>query len=169
MNPDEVAEAFDILFKAGSVRHFGVSNFSPSQFDLLASRLSANTPLVTNQVELSPIACGVLSDGTLDQCLRIRIKPMLGSPLKHLHDKSIDEKIRQNTLTVLGDIASSHGVTVDKVSLAWGLQHPSHPVTIIGTSQLDRIQAAAESVNITLTREEWFRVWCAGVGRAGVP
>lgn len=38
-----------------------------------------------------------------------------------------------------------------------------------GTSKLDRIQIAAEAVNLTLTREEWFRIWCAGVGRVSVP
>lgn len=36
---DEVAEAFQILKDEGTVRHFGVSNFLPSQFDLLQSRL----------------------------------------------------------------------------------------------------------------------------------
>ena len=39
LDPDEVAEAFVALKKAGKVLHFGVSNFTPSQFDLLASRL----------------------------------------------------------------------------------------------------------------------------------
>jgi predicted oxidoreductase len=51
LDPDEVAEAFVALRGAGKVLHFGVSNFRPSQLDLLASRLPM--PLVTNQVELS--------------------------------------------------------------------------------------------------------------------
>jgi len=170
MNPDEVAEAFQVLKGDGLVRHFGVSNFSPSQFDMLSSRLSPSTPLVTNQVELSPITATVLSDGTLDQCITRRIKPMLWSPLKHLHVQSFDKNILANTHRVLEEVSASHGnVGVDKVSLAWGLRHPSNPVTIIGTTKKDRIDAAVESLNIHLTREEWFKIWCAGAGRAEVP
>jgi len=148
MNPDDVAEAFEVLSKYGSVRHFGVSNFSASQFDLLSSRLSPHTPLVTNQIELSPVACSVLSDGTLDQLLKYKIKPMLWSPLKHLHHESIDEKTKQKIHSVLNEIAAAHNSTPDRVSLAWGLQHPSHPVTIIGTTKIDRIQVGAESISI---------------------
>jgi predicted oxidoreductase len=169
MNPDEVADAFDTLSKNGSVRFFGVSNFSASQFDLLSSRLNPNTALVTNQIELSPVACSVLSDGTLDQCLKLRIKPMLWSPLKHLHNKDIDQKIRQTTLEVIDEIAAAHNTTADRISLAWGLQHPSQPVTIIGTTKIDRIQVGVDALKISLTREEWFRIWCAGVGRRSVP
>lgn len=53
MNADEVAEAFSELHKVGKVKHFGVSNFSPAQFDLLQSRLGKL--LVTNQVEINPL------------------------------------------------------------------------------------------------------------------
>ena len=38
MDADEVADAFNELHKVGKVKHFGVSNFTPSQFDLLQSR-----------------------------------------------------------------------------------------------------------------------------------
>src|SRR5262249_31365857 len=43
MDADEIAEAFSSLRASGKVRHFGVSNFTPSQFELLHSRF----PLVT--------------------------------------------------------------------------------------------------------------------------
>ncbi|HXA47261.1 MAG TPA: aldo/keto reductase, partial [Burkholderiaceae bacterium] len=49
MQADEVAEAFDALHRTGKVRHFGVSNFTPAQFELLSSR----HPLSANQIELS--------------------------------------------------------------------------------------------------------------------
>lgn len=51
MDADEVAGAFEALRSAGKVAHFGVSNFTPAQFELLASR----TTLVTNQIELHPL------------------------------------------------------------------------------------------------------------------
>ncbi|MGE1115894.1 aldo/keto reductase, partial [Priestia megaterium] len=39
MDPNEVAEAFSRLKQEGKVRHFGVSNFLPSQFHMLSSYL----------------------------------------------------------------------------------------------------------------------------------
>ena len=51
MDADEVASAFVALREAGKVLHFGVSNFLPSQFDLLSSRL--DFPLVTNEIQCS--------------------------------------------------------------------------------------------------------------------
>ena len=79
MNPAEVAEAFAKLHKAGKVQVFGVSNFSPSQLNLLQTAMA--DPLVVNQVEihLGRLAC--FEDGTLDQCLQHRITPLAWSPL----------------------------------------------------------------------------------------
>jgi len=64
MNADEVAEAFLQLHSSGKVKHFGVSNFSSSQFQLLQSRL--DKPLITNQVEINPLNFTVFEDGTTD-------------------------------------------------------------------------------------------------------
>jgi len=80
MDADEVAAAFAHLRSTEKVRHFGVSNFTPSQCALLASRLPFG--LVTNQVELSPLEMSVLHDGTVDYCQRERIAPMAWSPLR---------------------------------------------------------------------------------------
>ncbi|MDW1923777.1 aldo/keto reductase, partial [Vibrio sp. 736] len=79
MDADEVAEAFTELHKVGKVKHFGVSNFTPRQFELLQSRLGK--PLVTNQVEINPLNFEVAHDGTLDQMQMLRTRPMAWSCL----------------------------------------------------------------------------------------
>ena len=79
MDADEVAEAFSELYKIGKVKHFGVSNFTPRQLELLQSRLGK--PLVTNQVEINPLNFEVAHDGTLDQLQMNRIRPMAWSCL----------------------------------------------------------------------------------------
>ncbi|MGB0863672.1 MAG: aldo/keto reductase, partial [Saprospiraceae bacterium] len=48
MDADDVAEAIIQLKKQGKILHFGVSNFTPSQFKLIQSRLE----IATNQIEL---------------------------------------------------------------------------------------------------------------------
>ena len=53
VEPQEVAEAFEQLVAAGKVRHFGVSNHTPGQVELLKS--AVKQPLVANQVQLAAI------------------------------------------------------------------------------------------------------------------
>lgn len=56
MDPAEISRAFEELKEEGKVRTFGVSNFLPDEFRLLKSYLTV--PLITNQVELSPLRMG---------------------------------------------------------------------------------------------------------------
>ena len=79
MDPAEVAAAFDELYRAGKVLGFGVSNFTPSHLAMLASHVEQ--PLVTNQVEVSALHLEPFVDGTLDQALERRMRPMAWSPL----------------------------------------------------------------------------------------
>ena len=50
-DPEEVAEAFDRLAASGKVRHFGVSNVTPGQLELLKKYVKQ--PLVFNQLQFS--------------------------------------------------------------------------------------------------------------------
>ena len=79
MDPEETAGALDALIAEGKTRHVGVSNFSPSRYRLLASKLKA--PIVTNQVEFSPIHLDPISDGTFDTALIEGHVPMIWSPI----------------------------------------------------------------------------------------
>ena len=79
MDPAEISRAFEELKEEGKVRTFGVSNFLPDEFRLLKSYLTV--PLITNQVELSPLRMGNMENGVINQCMEERIHPMLWSPL----------------------------------------------------------------------------------------
>ena len=63
MDPNEVAKAFSQLKQEGKVRHFGVSNFLPSQFNMLSSYL--DFPLITNQIEVSALQLEHFEKGQL--------------------------------------------------------------------------------------------------------
>ena len=78
-NPEEIAGAFDELRRRGLVRRFGVSNFAVPKFRMLQSYLAE--PLLTNQIEASPLHLNAFDDGTIDLALRMRIRPMVWSPL----------------------------------------------------------------------------------------
>jgi len=78
IDPREVNEAFVRLRQSGKVRHFGVSNFLPHQWESLASKLEV--PLVTNQIEYSVMNLAAHGDGNIDWCQKLEIRPMAWSP-----------------------------------------------------------------------------------------
>jgi predicted oxidoreductase len=164
MDADEVAEAFQALRRAGKLLHVGVSNFAPSQFELLASRLDAE--LVTNQLEISVAHIDAFLDGSLDLCQRRRVSPMAWSPLSGgrlftgRDERSVG--LRQ-ALTAVGHQVG--GATLDEVALAWLLTHPARIVPVLGTGKLERIRAAVRAETLRLSREQWFTLWCASTGK----
>jgi predicted oxidoreductase len=164
MNADDTAQAFYDLRQAGKVRHFGVSNFTPSQFDLLQSRL--DFPLVTNQIEFSVTHVVPLYDGTLDQAQRLRVPPMAWSPLGGGSLFRSDDATAQRVRHTLTQIGQAHGVAdVETVALAWLLAHPANVLPVLGTSKLDRLQKAAAAESLILDRQEWFAILEASNGR----
>lgn len=161
MDPNELAEVFRELRKAGKVLNFGVSNFSSSQFDLLNRKY----PLATNQVEVSLLHRHAFDDGTLDQCLDLGIAPMAWSPLGGgaLFQKSEDESIGRIRNTS-NQLCEKYSCQLDQLLYAWIVKHPSGIVPVVGTSNLDRIKRAKEALEIRLSREDWYRLWSAASG-----
>lgn len=167
MDADEVAEAFTELHKVGKVKHFGVSNFTPRQFELLQSRLGK--PLVTNQVEINPLNFEVAHDGTLDQMQMLRTRPMAWSCLGGGSIFSGESEQAIRVRSELEAIREEVGATsIDQVIYAWVRRLPSKPIPIIGSGKIERVQTAVNALNIELTREQWYRVWVASKGH-GVP
>lgn len=163
MDADEVAEAFTTLRYHGKVAHFGVSNFTPSQFDLLQSRWDES--LVTNQVEINPLRFDVIHDGTLDQLQRLQVKPMAWSCLAggELLTGESQQAVRvRETLSAIGEELG--GVSIDQVIYAWVMRHPSKPLPIIGSGNIERVKAAKQAYDLKLTREQWYRIWVASKG-----
>ncbi len=163
MDPDEVAEAFTALRQSGKVLHFGVSNFTPSQFDLLASRL--DFALVTNQIEVSVLSLDLLHDGTVDQCLQKGIAPMVWSPLAggRIFSEQSERAARvRQALQAVGQELG--GAPLDQVALSWVLTHPARFVPILGSGKIERIQSAVRAEALRLSREQWFAIWSASAG-----
>ncbi len=162
MDADAVASAFLHLRKSGKVRHFGVSNFTPFQFELLQSRL--DFPLVTNQVEVSVLQMDALHDGTLDQCQQRRISPMAWSPFGGGRLFAGQGERESRLRSVLQEIGGEYHATADAVALAWLLRHPSHIVPVLGSGDIGRLRSAKRALQLDLSRDEWFRIWTASTG-----
>ncbi len=163
MDPAEVSEAFRELYQSGKVRNFGVSNFSPSQFDLLSAYVEM--PLVTNQVEISPMHLDSFIDGTLDHLMMKGVSPMAWSPLAggdlFKNEDQRSEAVRKALLAV-GEKQSEN--RLDTLAYAFLLNHPSRILPIVGSGKIERVKNAIDSLKIRFTQEEWLNVYKAALG-----
>ncbi|MFN8716510.1 MAG: aldo/keto reductase family oxidoreductase [Gemmatimonas sp.] len=160
MDADEVAGAFERLYDEGKVLRFGVSNFTPAQFELLHARY----PLVTNQVECHPLHRAPLHDGTLDQAQRLRARPMIWSPLAggRLFTSDADDAMRvRGTLAAIGE---AHGVSAATVAFAWLMRLPSRPHPIAGSRRIEAMREAVAATRVPLDSQEWTEILVAASG-----
>ncbi len=160
MDPEELAATLADLRQQGKVLAFGVSNHNPSQFALLHRRL----PLVTNQIELSPLHMGALADGTLDQALDLGLRPMIWSPLARGRLFTGQSEQEQRVRAVLQSLANGYGVTLATVAYAWIIRHPSRPMPITGSRRIEALQEAVRALSLHLSTEDWYRIWQASMG-----
>ncbi|AWL10996.1 putative oxidoreductase YcsN [Saliniradius amylolyticus] len=160
MDADAVAEAFHRLQKDGKVRHFGVSNFTVPQFELLQSRLE--TPLVTNQLEISAVHSDYLFDGNLDFLQQQRIAPMAWSCLGGGDVFSADEfaPLRK----VAERIGEHYNASLDQILLAFVLALPCQAMPLLGSGNIERIRRQVQALDIKLDRQHWFALLEAARG-----
>jgi len=158
MDPSEAAEAFTRLKQEGKVRHFGVSNFLPSQFNMLSSYL--DFPLITNQIEVSAMQLEHFEKGTINLCQEKRISPMIWSPLAggEIFTSQNERAVRlRETLQKIANELNVDGI--DIVMYAWLLAHPAKMMPIVGSGKLDRVKSAIAATKLTLDRQQWFTIF----------
>lgn len=160
---DEVAAAFDILHSSGRVHHFGVSNFSMVQFEML--RKNINVPLVTNQIEISPYHLEHFHNDNITYLQGERIRPLAWSPLAGGKIFSPTDATSERLHSTLATISQELDVAIDTLALAWLLHHPSGIVPIIGTGKVERIESAVAALEVPLTDEQWYRIYIASTGK----
>lgn len=162
---DETATGLERLLREGKIRHAGVSNYTVPQFDLLSDRM--NTPLVTNQLEISVLHTDALYDGTLNQCEQARIRPMAWSPLAGGRLFDADDPAAGRVRAAMEAMRERYdGAADDALAFAWVMAHPSRPVGIIGTNKIERIRSTAQASTITLERQDWYALWEAAQGHS---
>ena len=160
MDADALAECFGRLRTAGKVLHFGVSNFTPSQFALLSRRID----LVTNQIEASPLHVAPFYDGTLDQAQDLGIAPMIWSALAGGRLFTGQDDAAQRVRGVLERIAGARGISVTTLVYAWLLRHPARLIPLTGSRRLDAMREAVAALDVEIDAQAWYEIWVAGNG-----
>ncbi len=160
MDAAALADTFRALTAEGKVAHWGVSNHSAIQFDLL----NRHHPLVTNQLELSPLALQALDDGSLDQAQALGRRPMIWSPLAggRLFSGQGERAVRLRS--EMSAIAARLRISIATLAYAWTLRHPSRPHPITGSGRIDGIREALDALDVRLDPEDWYAIWTASQG-----
>ncbi|MDR1432385.1 MAG: aldo/keto reductase [Propionibacteriaceae bacterium] len=178
VEPEEVARAFDELHAAGKVRHFGVSNQTPGQLELL--RRTVRQPLIANQVQLSITHAPLIAQGVAMN--------MAGLDQSVSRDLGLIEYARLNDIVlqawspfqagfftgpfignpeyaelnaVIDRLAAKYGVPAEAIATAWILRHPAKWQVVLGTTSPTRLQAAAAGADVELTKPEWYELYRA--------
>lgn len=177
MEPEEVAEAFDLLESQGKVRYFGVSNMRPDQIRLL--KKCVRQKIVANQLQFSPMHAEMVSvglevnmvtDGAVDRdggilnyCRLHDITVQPWSPFQYGFFEGVylkNEKFPEFNKTV-AQLCEKYGIEDTAIIVAWLCRHPSDMQTVTGTMNVGRLRALSRGASVRLTREEWYRLYLA--------
>ena len=151
--------ALDAAVKSGKVRAVGVSNFRPYDWSLLQSAM--DTPLATNQIEISLTAHDAFTNGDMAFLQERGIPPMAWSPLGGGTLMTSTSEVR----TQMSRVASEAGVDEAAAAVAWLLAHPGRIIPVLGTNTLSRIEAISDALKIQMDRQTWFELYTAALGR----
>jgi predicted oxidoreductase len=159
-HPQEVAETLVKLHDAGKIRAAGVSNYSVRQTTVLQSFLPFQ--LAAQQPEFSALYIEPIVDGVLDQAMERDMAVLAWSPLGggRLGGEGGDLRAR-DVIAVLDTLALRESASRTDVALAWVMAHPSRPIPILGTQNVERLGHARRALDVRLTRDDWYAVLTA--------
>lgn len=157
MDHRETGAALDAAVASGKVGSVGVSNFKPHDWNLLQSAMQ--TPLVTNQIEISVLETGAFTNGDLAFLQERDVPAMAWSPLAGGALFSGDNPRLLALLTELGqgDAAAA--------AVAWLLAHPARIMPVLGTNNLNRIKNLGAALKVCIDRETWFDIYTCAIER----
>ncbi len=161
-HPTEIAPVLEAAHKAGKIGAIGVSNYTTTQVSALQAHLSL--PIISNQVEFSPLAVAPLWDGVFDQAEERSMAVMAWSPLGGGRIAVPDDKLSKAAAAALAKKAAEYGVSVASATYSWIMAHPAQPIPIVGTQNLARIAEIPDAFKPRWTRQEWYHVLQAAMG-----
>lgn len=177
MESDQVAEAFDLLYKQGKVRDFGVSNQNPMMMELL--KKDVKQPLAVNQLQLSAAftpgfesgfhvnmedSQAAMRDGSIfEYCQLHDVVIQAWSVLQFGYFKGnfVGNEKFQALNQVLERLAIKYGVTPSTIAISWILRYPAKMQAVVGTTNPKHLREVSQVANFSLTRKEWYEIYLA--------
>lgn len=176
MDAKEVAETLNELYESGKVHYFGVSNFRPSQIELLKKYMKQ--PILANQLQLSITEANMIASGlevnmnssgsfdhdgsVLDYCVLNDITVQAWSPFQYgsFEGNFIGNREKFAKLnSTLDELAEKYQVSPYGIASAWLLRHPAKIQMVSGSTNPEHLQLIFDGEKVNLTREEWYRLY----------
>ncbi|HGZ3691162.1 TPA: aldo/keto reductase family oxidoreductase [Streptococcus pneumoniae] len=177
MESDQVAEAFNLLYKQGKVRDFGVSNQNPMMMELL--KKDVKQPLAVNQLQLSAAftpgfesafhvnmedSQAAMRDGSIfEYCQLHDVVIQAWSVLQFGYFKGnfVGNEKFQALNQVLDRLAIKYGITSSTIAISWILRYPAKMQAVVGTTNPKHLREVSRAANFSLTRKEWYEIYLA--------
>ena len=177
MESDQVAEAFDLLYKQGKVRNFGVSNQNPMMMELL--KKDVKQPLAVNQLQLSAAftpgfesgfhvnmedSQAAMRDGSIFEYCKLHdviIQAWSVLQFGYFKGNFVGNEKFQALNQVLDRLAIKYGVTSSTIAISWILRYPAKMQAVVGTTNPKHLIEASQATNFNLTRKEWYEIYLA--------
>ena len=159
MDPHEIAETVTTLKQEGKIKHFGVSNFTTAQVELIHSFVKVEQ----HQVEISTTNLSAYHNGVLEQAQLKGIEIQSWSPLGNgLFD--IKTEAHKRILDTAEQLSFIHNTSVSSILLAFLYMHPAKIIPVMGTTKIERLIEAKGAMEINLSRTEFYQLWTAATG-----
>lgn len=177
MESDQVAEAFDLLYKQGKVRDFGVSNQNPMMMELL--KKDVKQPLAVNQLQLSAAftpgfesafhvnmedSQAAMRDGSIFEYSKLHdvvIQAWSVLQFGYFKGNFVGNEKFQALNQVLDRLAIKYGVTSSTIAISWILRYPAKMQAVVGTTNPKHLREVSQAANFSLTRKEWYEIYLA--------
>ena len=177
MESDQVAEAFDLLYKQGKVRDFGVSNQNPMMMELL--KKDVKQPLAVNQLQLSAAftpgfesgfhvnmedSQAAMRDGSIFEYCKLHdviIQAWSVLQFGYFKGNFVGNEKFQAVNQVLDRLAIKYGVTPSTIAISWILRYPAKMQAVVGTTNPKHLREVSQAANFSLTRKEWYEIYLA--------
>ncbi|RJP91388.1 aldo/keto reductase [Streptococcus pneumoniae] len=177
MESDQVAEAFDLLYKQGKVRDFGVSNQNPMMMELL--KKDVKQPLAVNQLQLSAAftpgfesafhvnmedSQAAMRDGSIFEYCKLHdvvIQAWSVLQFRYFKGNFVGNEKFQALNQVLDRLAIKYGVTSSTIAVSWILRYPAKMQAVVGTTNPKHLREVSQAANFSLTRKEWYEIYLA--------
>lgn len=177
MESDQVAEAFNLLYKQGKVRDFGVSNQNPMMMELL--KKDVKQPLAVNQLQLSAAftpgfesafhvnmedSQAAMRDGSIFEYCQLHdmvIQAWSVLQFGYFKGNFVGNEKFQALNQVLDRLAIKYGVTSSTIAISWILRYPAKMQAVVGTTNPKHLREVSRAANFSLTRKEWYEIYLA--------
>lgn len=148
----DIMRNLKVLQEEGVIRHIGISNASVEEIDIAVEVLGEGN-LASVQNEFSPKHPGSIDE--LRHCARLGVAFLPWSPLGGTGGGARTVGDRYSTFA---EVASAHGVSPQRVVLAWELALADNVIPIPGARRAASIVDSAAAADLVLTEDDVERL-----------